>query len=110
PPGTLVYIYRHDSTGCGDVPCQGKTFLNRVMSDLLGIWSFDISAWPGSRFTAISEDIQGNSSEFAECILDPNVMAWNNGPYCYGDSIFLFADLDSTVENVTFEWFGPNGY
>lgn len=111
PPGTLIYLYRHDVTGCvGDVPCQGKEFLDRVSADLLGAWSYDVSAWPGSRFTAIAEDMDGNSSEFAECILDPNVIASNGGPFCPGDSVFLFAELDTAVGTVTFEWFGPNGY
>jgi gliding motility-associated-like protein len=110
PPGQLIYLYRHDDSGCVGVPCQGKTYIDRIGADVTGMWSYDVSAWPGARFTAIAEDSNGNSSEFAECILDPNVMAMNIGPYCPEDTIFLFAELDTAVGNVDFLWFGPNGY
>ncbi len=110
PPGMMVDIYLHDATGCANAPCQGKTLLSRVTADVTGMWSYNVAAWPGARFTAIAQDANGNSSEFADCILDPNVNASNGGPYCPGDSIFLFATLDTAAGNVTFEWFGPGGY
>jgi gliding motility-associated-like protein len=109
-PGAMIDVYLHDDAACNGVPCQGRTLLNSIVADGAGNWMFNISAWPGSRFTANSHDLNGNSSDFAECILDPNVIASNGGPYCPGDSIFLFATLDTMVGNVTFEWFGPNGY
>jgi hypothetical protein len=110
PAGQLVYLYRHDETGCVGVPCQGRTYVDRIGADVSGMWSYDVSPWPGARFTAITEDLNGNSSEFSECILDPNVMAYNLGPYCPEDTVFLFAELDTAVGNVTFQWFGPGGY
>ncbi|HLF62507.1 MAG TPA: gliding motility-associated C-terminal domain-containing protein [Saprospiraceae bacterium] len=110
PPGMMVDVYLHNNTICPDAPCQGLTILGRVTTDAGGSWNYDVSAWPGAQFTALAQDALGNSSEFAACILDPNVIAMNGGPYCPGDSIFLFSMLDTAVGNVTFEWFGPGGY
>ncbi len=110
PSGMMVDVYLHNNVICPLAPCQGLTLLGRVTADVTGLWSFDVAGWPGAQFTALAQDALGNSSEFAACILDPNVIAMNSGPYCPGDSIFLFSMLDTAVGNVEFEWFGPNGY
>jgi gliding motility-associated-like protein len=106
----MIDLYRHDASLCPDVLCQGRTLLGQTITGPDGMWSFDVSAWPGSEFTAIAQDAMGNSSEFSACVLDPNVIASNTGPFCLGDTIFLFSMLDTAVGNVTFQWFGPNGY
>ena len=110
PPGMMIDVYRHDATLCPDALCQGRTLLGQVTAGVDGQWSFDVSAWPGAEFTAIAQDAMGNSSEFSSCVLDPNVIAYNTGPFCPEDTIFLFSMLDTAVGNVTFEWFGPSGY
>ncbi len=43
---------------------------------------------------------------------DPNpvIDIWNEGPYCLGDTVFLYNTVETTASTVFFEWIGPDGY
>lgn len=68
PAGSLVEIFRVNSTLCPNAPCQGGTFLGSVTTNAFGAWSLNITSGlvGGNRVTATSTQ-NSNTSEFSAC-------------------------------------------
>lgn len=115
--GDRIEVYLHGDSRCQDAECQGKTLLGQVQVDASGDWSisapFNIALQNQDEITALAIDQEGNTSTFSECkALCPDVTltAANSGPYCFGDSIFLFGSTTSNNPNISYLWTGPGGY
>lgn len=69
----LVEIYLNDNTGCPDAVCQGKFLLGFTFANSNGSWSLSApfngldELSDDNVITAISTDVLGNTSPFADC-------------------------------------------
>ncbi len=67
---------------------------------------------PGAYILEVTVD--GCPSELAPTIVEvtqaPDALAFNDGPYCAGQSINLFGSTTASGTVTTYEWLGPNNY
>lgn len=85
--GDIIEVFVSDDTGCSNVPCQGKTFLGRVVVNN-GSWNLSGSPFAGGVnlsggeiITATATDLNRNTSAFSDCTIAVNTSscAENNG-------------------------------
>ena len=109
-PNVTIEVFDIDTTVCtGGVPCQGNELIGTTTADANGYWIWNGPVTPGSTVSVLALDGNGNVSEFSTCADYVSVTAYNTGPYCDGDSIYLLADVSGNVQNATFVWLTEGG-
>jgi gliding motility-associated-like protein len=116
-PLDTVEVYLHDNADCPDAPCQGKILLGTAVASVTGTWfingPFARPLQNQDEVTALATGTDGNSSAFSPCSQvcpDVDITVSNDGPYCTGDTIRLFADIGGAMGNLRYSWVGPGGY
>jgi len=41
---------------------------------------------------------------------NPEISIWNDGPFCLGDTVYLYSEVITTASTIFFEWVGPDNY